>query len=165
MEMIEYMKQYYHSERSMAFLAAAIGFAFILIAWGAFRHFGLEQFNRGFIYTLVITGLFLLSGLGFAFQNSKKMAEVNSYTQTNSELQRIEIQRVGKVLATGYHVPAILSSIMILIGLGLVLINPSHLLRGIGIGILLFGTALHTIDFFYINKHKIYYETLKELKF
>lgn len=165
MEMIEYIKQYYQSERNMSLLAAAIGLGFILKAWGTFRQFGLEQFNRGLIYTLVITGLFLLTGLGLAFQNSKKLNEVNSYSQSNIDLHRTEIRRVEKVLATGYKVSITVWTILIIAGLALLVLNPGNLLRGIGMGILLFGTAMHTIDFFSINTHKIYYETIKGLKF
>jgi uncharacterized membrane protein YkgB len=165
MEMIESIKQYYHSERSMGFIAAGIGLAFLIIGWIVYRQYGIEQLNRGLVYTLVVGGLFFLTALGFAFQNSKKMAEVNSYTQTNTELKRNEIQRVEKVLATGYRVSSILSSILVITGLALILLNPGNLFRGIGMGILIFGTAMHTIDFFSINKHKIYYETIKELKY
>jgi hypothetical protein len=165
MEMIEYIKQYYQSERNMSFAAAAIGLTFLLIALVAYRQYGFEQFNRGLIFTLSIGGLFLLSALAFAFQNSKKIEDVNFYTHTNPELQQAEIVRVEKVLETGYSISTKIASVLIVAGIALLLLSSGNLLRGIGLGILLFGTAMHTIDFFSINNHKIYLETIRELKY
>ncbi|WP_187261723.1 hypothetical protein [Pontibacter beigongshangensis] len=162
--MTEYIKQYYHSERSMALLAAAIGLAFLIIAWVAFRQPGSGQLYRGLTYTLVVSGLLFLSGLGALLQSDKKMEEVSNYTQSNRELQVSELQRIEKVLATGYRISTILASIAVLAGVVLLLFNSGNLHRGIGLGILLFGTALHALDFFSINKHKIYYESIKALK-
>jgi hypothetical protein len=165
MEMIEYIKQYYQSERSMVLVGAAIGLAFILIAFITYRQYGLEQLNKGLIFTLVAGGLFLMSGFFYAFQLNKKVVEVNSFTQTNTELQQTEIQRVEKIIAGSYKLSFIIANVLIVAGIALQFIYPNYLLRGIGLTLLIFGTTLLTIDFFSINNHKIYLESIRKLKF
>jgi hypothetical protein len=165
MEMTTYIKQYYQSERNMALLAVSIGVVFLLIGWSTLRQQSSEHLNRGFAYTMLVCGVLSLTAIGMVFQTGKKMTEAAAYTQPNRELQQTEIQRIEKVLATGYRVSSVVASGMILVGLALLLSSTSSLLRGIGLGILMLGTTLHGIDFISINKHRDYLHTLTQLKY
>lgn len=149
----------------MVLVGAGIGLAFLLIAWAVFRQYGIEQLNRGFIFTLAVGGLLLLSGLGYASQLSKKIEAVSSYSQTSQELQQAETQRVEKILAGSYKLSFIIATVLLVAGVVLLLMYPNNLFRGIGLALLIFGTTVHSIDFFSMNNHKIYLETIKGLRF
>jgi hypothetical protein len=162
--MIDYIRQYYESERNMALTCAGIGLLFLVVAWIAFRQPGDAQLYKGFTYTLLVFGLLFLSALAVLFQsNESKIGDRKLLS--DSALQVSELHRIEKVLATGYKVSSIIASVAILAGVALILLNSGNLLKGIGLGLLIFGTALHAIDFFSINKHKVYYDVIRELEF
>jgi len=87
MDMIEHIKQYYESEKTMALVGAAVGVVFLGIAWIAFRQSGHGHLYRGLTYSLFGFGLLFLLGLGVLFQASKTEAEINKDKQSNRALQ------------------------------------------------------------------------------
>jgi uncharacterized membrane protein YkgB len=163
--MTDYIKHYYQSERNMALLAVGIGVVFLFIGWSTLRQPGSAHLNRGFAYTMLVWGVLSLMGLGMVFQSNQKMAQATTYSQPNLQLQQTELRRIETVLATGYRVSTLMALGMILLGLALLLFSPGSPLRGIGLGILVMGTTLHAIDFLSTNKHKAYYQAVKQLKF
>ncbi|WP_020531224.1 hypothetical protein [Flexithrix dorotheae] len=166
MEMIEYMYQYYQSERSTAILAVAIGVVFLITSFLFFQYFGNYKLVKGLLYTLCGAGLFfLVTGVVVTIHNNRKMEEVALSPQTNFVLHQSEKARIQLVLTTGYRFSLILFSTLVVGGLSIILTFSNDLWKGIGLGLLIVGTVGHVMEDFSMQKNQAYQQKLDLVNF
>ncbi|MRW84959.1 hypothetical protein GJ698_12800 [Pseudoduganella sp. FT26W] len=148
--MLELVQRYYVSERHLAFLGGAIGIALLLGAFLLWRGAGVPALFRGMAYALAVCGL-LLAGSGFgyaAMTGNKASAAAAAYAgQSDSQIRQQEVQRLEKVLATGYIGGLATFTAMLLIGLILIFTaQDSSPWKGVALALLITGALGHCIE-------------------
>lgn len=164
-KMIEYIIQYYQSERNTALIATVIGILFVLSAFVLPKYFGNDKLIKGLSYAFWGASLFFLAaGISVAIHNTRKTEEMKLLSQTNLELQQSESKRMELVIKDGYHSALILFSTLVVVGLVVVLISSNDLWKGIGLGLLIIGTVGHSTEAFSMQKNKAYLQKIQSLK-
>jgi disulfide bond formation protein DsbB len=167
MDMTELIFGYYQGEKNTAFVALTIGIVFLLLTAVLFIvWYKSDQLVKGLTWTFLVVGLFwTLAGVGSLTVAGQKMQETQSLNISDTELRNAEVERMEKVFTTGvaYRVAMIMFSGLIIVGLIVILINPTNLIfKGIALGMLLFGAVGHTFEVFSMRKNKAYQEKVVE---
>lgn len=161
MEMIAHMHQYYQSERNTAYIAAAIGIAFLVFTIILFQYFRNDELIKGLTYAFCVAGLFfLIAGFTVAIHNHRKMSEVKLSHQTNMELHKSEVARMKLVVKTGYRSALVLFSTAVVCGLAVVLFTSNDFWKGVGLALLVIGTTGHLTEAFSMQKNKAYQQEI-----
>jgi len=165
--MTELILGYYQGEKNTALIALAIGIAFLLLTVVLFFvWYKSDQLIKGLAWTFLVAGLFwTLAGVGGINYAGKKVQEVQTLNHSDTELRNAEVERMEKVFETGlaYRVAMIMFSGLIIVGLIIILINPTNLvLKGVALGMLIFGAVGHTTEVFSMRKNKAYQEKVIE---
>jgi hypothetical protein len=163
--MIELILGYYQGEKNTALIALGIGILFLLLtAFLFFAHYKTDQLVKGLVWAFLVAGLFwTLAGVGATNYAGKKIADTQQLSHNETDLRASEVERMEKVFTTGvaYKVAMIMFSGLIVIGLIIILINPSNLiLKGVALGMLIFGTVGHTTEVFSMRKNQSYYNNV-----
>jgi hypothetical protein len=124
------------------------------------------EIRRGLAYALLCTGILMVTATTLNVQyNNQRIENTTEIVTSNYELQQVEIIRMEKVMATAYIGGLTTFSIALALGVLLWLISKRQMVKGIGIGLLLFGMMGLSIKFVSMNRNQHYLEEIKLLNF
>ena len=165
--MKEHILQYYTSEKQGAAWGIALGLIFIAVAIWLWRTAGNASLQRGLGYTLLGAGaLIVLVTIITVFYNNRRILHTKEMpVASNTDLQRSEVSRMEKVMATAYIGGLVTFSVAAIAGIALLAFAQKLLLKGVGLGLLLFGLLGIGVELFSMKRNRQYLEEVRQLKF
>jgi hypothetical protein len=158
---MDFIKTYFAAEKSESLLfllmgVAAISFsAFALLKWN-------ESFYKGLAIPLIAIGLIqiLVGGIVY-FRTDKQIADAKKLYQTNlTEFKGQEIPRM-EVVMKKFSLYKKIEIAFVVIGLLLIIIAPAkEFWLGIGVGMLLQGSVMLSLDIFAERRGKEYIQQI-----
>ncbi|MDR1652623.1 MAG: DsbA family protein [Prevotellaceae bacterium] len=166
--MKEYLIKYYLSEFHGTVTGLGAGVIFLIAAVLLWKLGASQGLSRGIAYALIGGGLFFtVACAGVSLHNRKMIQNIEQQDITNnSETQISEIARMENVMKSSYTGALIMFSSCVVIGLLFVLVFQGNLtMKGVGLGLLLFGAYGHFTEAFSMKRNRDYLNELKMLKF
>jgi len=165
--MKEHILQYYASEKQGATWGIALGATFIVIAIGLWRTAGDTSLQRGLGYALSSAGaLIVLATTVTVFYNNRRILHTREMpVASNTDLQRSEVSRMEKVMATAYIGGLVTFSVAAVVGIAFLTLAQNQLKKGVGLGLLLIGLLGVGVELFSMKRNRQYLEEIRQLKF
>jgi len=165
--MKEHIINYYISEKQGALWGIIIAVLFVVVAALFWRRSAHDELKRGLAYALLGTGVLMLfaTTLTLLHNNQRIQNTTEIIVNSNQELQQAEIIRMEKVMATAYIGGLATFSFALVLGVLLSLISKRQILKGLGIGLLLFGIIGVSLEFISMKRNRQYLEEIKLLNF
>ncbi|NDV96617.1 hypothetical protein D0T84_17105 [Dysgonomonas sp. 521] len=163
--MKEYMVKYYLSEQNWAILVGIIGIVLLIMGITLWRTSETNSLNRGIGYALLAGGIiFAAAGTGVAIYNRTKAVEIEKIVHIDdTEAKASETVRMENVMSSSYKGAIIMFTSCIILGLiAILLLGHNPLIRGIGLGLLLFGTIGHFMESNSMKRNNAYLNEVKE---
>jgi len=165
--MKEHILQYYTNEKQGAGWGIALGILFIAVAVGLWRAACSMSLQRGLGYTLLSTGaLIVLVTVSAVIYNNRSILHTKEMAvASNADLQRSEVSRMEKVMARSYIGGWVTFSVAAVVGFGLLMLGQKQFMKGIGLGLVLFGLLGISAELFSMKRNRHYLEEIRQLKF
>lgn len=161
---MDFIKTYFTAEKneSLLFLlmgVAAIAFsAYALVKWS-------EPFYKGLAIPLVLIGIIqIVVGGSVYFRTDKQIADLEKLYQTSiSDFKTQETLRMDTVMKN-FSLYKKVEIAFVLIGIALIVfINSRDFWLGVGVGMLLQGAVMLTLDIFAERRGTVYIEVIRKL--
>lgn len=165
--MKEHILQYYASEKQGAAWGIALGVVFIAVAVWLWRTAGNASLQRGLGYALLSAGaLIVLATLITVVYNNRRIRHTKEMpVASNTDLQRAEVSRMEKVMATAYIGGLVTFSVAAVVGIAFLTLAQKQFQKGVGLGLLLFGLLGVGAELFSMKRNRQYLEEIRQLKF
>jgi len=165
--MKEYILQYYASEKQGAVWGIALGIVVMAVAVWLWRRPGNPGLQQGMGYALLGAGtLIVLATLVTVVYNNRRILHTKAMpVASNIDLQRSEVSRMEKVMATAYIGGLVTFSVAAAFGMGLLTLAQKQIVKGIGMGLLLFGLLGMGAEMLSMKRNRRYLEEIRQLKF
>jgi hypothetical protein len=162
MNLIQYTINWTKGEIFEATLFGAFGFLIIIIA-AIYWKFGTTPNAKAMVIPLLVVGLFFAAmGVFGVLNNQKRIPQYEkAYEQNPSKFVQSEKQRVEDFQYL-YTMTIIIASVSFAIAIGFFFLSSNHLLKAIGIALILFGLTGLGIDYFSKERADIYYKEIKK---
>ncbi|MDR6545046.1 hypothetical protein J2810_001088 [Chryseobacterium rhizosphaerae] len=161
--MLQHIYQYYLGEKSGVIYALSTGVIFLLTGIFLLLKFHINPISKGLGTGLVIAGIILITG-SFSTQyynNQKIKSLVERKAETETQLQKSEIQRMDKVMNVTFHY-AFITFAMLVIGLSLVILfSKSFYWKGFSIAFIMMILFIWIADTYNSKRNAEYFEMVK----
>jgi hypothetical protein len=158
---MDFIKTYFSAEKSESLLFIAMGI--VAIAFSAFAIWKWnESFYKGIAIPLIAIGLIqIVVGGTVYFRTDKQVSDLEKLFQTNpSEFKNQEIPRM-EIVMKNFNLYKKIEIAFILIGLLLIVFAPAReFWLGIGVGMLLQGAVMLSLDIFAERRGITYIEKI-----
>ena len=167
MVMKEYILQYYASEKQGAVWGIALGIVFIGVAVWLWRAAGSASLQRGLGHALLGTGALIVvaTTVTVVYNNRRILQTKEMPVVSNTDLQRSEVSHMEKVMATAYIGGLVIFSMATVTGIALLTLAQKQSLKGVGLGLFLFGLIGIGAELFSMKRNRQYLEEIRQLKF
>ncbi len=165
--MKEYILQYYTSEKQGAIWGIVLGVVFIAAAVWLWHAAGSASLQRGLGHALLATGaLIVVATIVTAVHNNRRISQTKEMpVVSNTDLRRSEVSRMEKVMATAYIGGLVIFSMAAVTGVALLTLVQKQSLKGVGLGLFLFGLIGIGAELFSMKRNRQYLEEIRQLKF
>jgi hypothetical protein len=158
---MDFIKTYFSAEKSESLLFISMGtVAIVFSAFTIWRW--TESFYKGLAIPLIAIGLIqIVVGCTIYFRTDEQISDLEKLFQTNpSKFKNQEISRM-EIVMKNFNLYKKIEIALILIGLLLILFAPAReFWLGIGVGMLLQGAAMLSLDIFAERRGIIYIEKI-----
>jgi tetrahydromethanopterin S-methyltransferase subunit F len=165
--MLQHIQQYYIAEKQTAFYGITVGFVFMAVSFITWKFTPPTALSKGLAIGLLVAGsVNLLMTIPYAVITQHKIVSLNQPSRLSDvELRENEISRMEKVFNSSFKIALCVDSAIILAGIILVMANTSFLWKGVGLSMMILGTAAFTGEGFSMQKNRAYQQKITNLKF
>ena len=162
MDFIHYTLQWTKGEILEAAIFGTFGLITIIVSF-LFWKFGETPNAKALLIPLIVVGIFFAgAGVSGVISNQKRMSKFEkAYSQNPSVFIQNEKERV-EGLQYLYTMTLIIATISFVLATGFFWFSGNHILKAIGIALILLGLTGLVIDYFSKERADIYYEKILE---
>ncbi len=128
-----------------------------------FWQFGETPNSKAVIIPFAIVGIFfLVTAISGIVSNNKRLTEYNEAFQKDKKAFVISEKKRVEDFQYLYKVTVIITALSFVVAIGFFLFTDNHILRAIGLALIIFGLTGLVIDYFSKERADFYYEAIRE---